>query len=114
MSPASRRSRLDLRRAGHEDAMAEAVRVLEPRPPDRGLPDARGPFEDQRRRRRPVEEPTDGLHLGLATKDLRDGHASERVTAQYGSTTADPTRAAVGGDRQPAEHCWCAARRCET
>ena len=42
----------------------------------RRLADAGGPFEDQRRRRRPVEEPTDGLHLGLATKDVRDGHGS--------------------------------------
>ena len=74
--PSRRGRRLDLRRARHQDATALRVRVLEPHLPDRRLPDARGPFEDQRRRRRPVEEPTDGLHLGLATKDLRDGHDS--------------------------------------
>ena len=54
--------------------------------PDRGLPDAGGPLEDQRRRRRPVEEPTDGLHLGLATKDVRDGHSFGQAMGSRGST----------------------------
>ena len=68
--------------------------------PDRRLPDAGGPFEDQRRRRRPVEEPTDGLHLGLATKDVRDGHSFGQTMGSRRSTCiADPIRS--GTTRAP-------------
>jgi hypothetical protein len=90
-----RGSRLDLGRSRDKDAMAQATCVFEPGAPDGCLHNPGGSFQDQCRGRRPTQEPADGLHLVLASEDLRDGHGFEQVTGSRRSTMrADTIRRA--------------------